>query len=46
MVVVELVGVVLQVVEFDEFVAVVVGRTEHPIFLWLHSGLGLTKGHN
>ena len=32
------------VVEFEEFVAVVVGITKHPIFLWLHSGLGLTQG--
>ena len=29
--------------EFEEFVTVVVGITEHPIFLWLHSGLGLTQ---
>ena len=33
------------VVKFDEFVAVVVWITEHPIFLWLNSGLGLTQGH-
>ena len=44
-VLVQAVGPVV-VVEFDEFVTVVVGITEHPIFLWLHSGLGLTKGHS
>ena len=32
--------------EFEEFVAVEVGITEHPIFLWLHLGLGLTQGHS
>ena len=36
----------VQVVEFDELVAVVVGITDHPLFLWLHSGLGLTQGHS
>ena len=46
LVVVEFVGVVLQVVEFDEFVAVVAGITEHPICLWLYSGLGVTQGHS
>ena len=41
----QVVGLVV-VVEYDEFVAVVVGITEHPILLWLHSGLGLTQGHS
>ena len=45
-VVVEFVGVVWQVVEFDKCVAIVVRITEHPIFLWFHSGLGLTQGHS
>ena len=44
-VLVEAVGLVV-VVEFDEFVAVVVMITEHPIILWLHSGLGLTQHHS
>ena len=42
------------VVEFDKFVVVVVGITEHPIvgitehpiFLWLHSVPCLTQGHS
>ena len=34
------------VVEFEEFVAVVAGITECPIFLWFHLGLGLTQGHS
>ena len=41
----EAVGLVV-IVEFEEFVAAVVGITEHPIFLWLHLGLGLTQGHS
>ena len=44
-VLVQAVGLMV-VVEFEEFVAVVVGITQHPIFLWLHSGLGLTQGHS
>ena len=43
-VLVQAVGLVV-VVEFEEIVAVVVGITEHPIFLWFHLGLGLTQGH-
>ena len=39
------VGLVV-IAEFEEFVAAVVGITEHPIFLWLHLGLGLTQGHS
>ena len=42
-VLVQAVGLVV-VVEFEEFVAVVVGISEHPIFLWLHSRLALTQG--
>ena len=34
------------VIELDEFEAVAVGIIEHPIFLWLHLGLGLTQGHS
>ena len=45
-VVVEFVGVVLKVVWFDEFVGVVMGITEHPIYLWLHSGLSLSQDHS
>ena len=44
-VLVQAVGLVV-VVEFDQFVAVVAGMTEHPIFLWLHPGWGLTQGHS